>query len=261
MWGSAAFHAGIVTFLVGLGFTVKPVPRLRVRSRRRALAIAAGGALLAAGALNAPACDAQVRRPSNALDAFIPAWQFHEVHTHHVPAPPARVFEAIKRVRADEILLFQALTWIRRGGRSLPPGILNAGSESPIVDVATKGGFVVLADDAPRELVLGAIVARPPGGRLVLTRERFREPFPPGYALAAMNFRIIDDGAGGSIVSTETRVHATSPAVRRRFAAYWRVIYPGSALIRRMWLRAIARRAREAPRRRGWARRVPRLHP
>jgi len=40
-----------------------------------------------------------------------------------------------------------------------------------------------------------------------------------------------------------TRVFASGPAARRRFAAYWRVIYPGSALIRRMWLRAIERRA------------------
>jgi hypothetical protein len=38
-------------------------------------------------------------------------------------------------------------------------------------------------------------------------------------------------------------VFANSPWARRGFAAYWRVIYPGSALIRRMWLRAIARRA------------------
>jgi len=30
---------------------------------------------------------------------------------------------------------------------------------------------------------------------------------------------------------------------RRRFAAYWRLIYPGSALIRRSWLRAIRQRA------------------
>jgi hypothetical protein len=44
-------------------------------------------------------------------------------------------------------------------------------------------------------------------------------------------------------VSTETRVFATSPAARRRFAAYWRVIYPGSAIIRRSWLRAIRHRA------------------
>jgi len=38
-------------------------------------------------------------------------------------------------------------------------------------------------------------------------------------------------------------VFANSPSARRRFAAYWRVIYPGSAIVRRMWLRAIARRA------------------
>ena len=31
-----------------------------------------------------------------------------------------------------------------------------------------------------------------------------------------------------------------------RFALYWRVIYPGSALIRRMWLRALRLRAERA---------------
>jgi hypothetical protein len=41
-------------------------------------------------------------------------------------------------------------------------------------------------------------------------------------------------------------VFATDPASCRRFAVYWRVIYPGSALIRRMWLRAIRLRAERA---------------
>ena len=41
----------------------------------------------------------------------------------------------------------------------------------------------------------------------------------------------------------ETRVHATDAPTKRKFAAYWRTIYPGSALIRVMWLRAIRRRA------------------
>ena len=58
-----------------------------------------------------------------------------------------------------------------------------------------------------------------------------------------MNFVVTQDGASGSVVSTETRVYANSPSARRRFAAYWRVIYPGSAILRRMWLRAIQRRA------------------
>jgi hypothetical protein len=31
------------------------------------------------------------------------------------------------------------------------------------------------------------------------------------------------------------------------FGAYWRVIYPGSSLIRYMWLRAIKKRAEAQP--------------
>jgi hypothetical protein len=57
-----------------------------------------------------------------------------------------------------------------------------------------------------------------------------------------MNFRLEDEGET-CLVSTETRVQTTDASSRRRFAMYWFVIYPGSALIRRMWLRAIKRRA------------------
>ncbi len=48
------------------------------------------------------------------------------------------------------------------------------------------------------------------------------------------------------LVTAETRVYATDASARRRFARYWRVIYPGSALIRRRWLRAMKRRAEAA---------------
>jgi len=58
-----------------------------------------------------------------------------------------------------------------------------------------------------------------------------------------MNFLVTPDGPNGSLVSTETRVFANSSNARRRFARYWRAIYPGSALIRVMWLRAVRRRA------------------
>ena len=58
-----------------------------------------------------------------------------------------------------------------------------------------------------------------------------------------MNLRIEDAGPAACTLTTETRVYATDASTRRRFALYWRVIYPGSALIRRMWLRAIAHRA------------------
>ena len=108
-----------------------------------------------------------------------------------------------------------------------------------------RTGFLLLAEESDRELVIGAVVAAPPGWRL---RDRpTPEAFPafrqPNFALAAMNFRLEDAGGGETLLTTETRVFATDAAARRRFAPYWRTIYPGSALIRVMWLRAIVRRA------------------
>lgn len=246
MIGSAVVYCGLVLAFFGLVFIVKPIHRLRIRTRRQGLAVVVAGVTLAVIGALLPAPESRASPARTRLDEFAPAWQFREFHSMGIAAPPARVFEAIKSVRADEILLFRTLTWIRRGGRPVPESILNAGDSTSIIDVALRSGFVRLADDSPRELVVGTIVAAPPGAGGAVTPEVFRKPMPPGYALATMNFLVRPNRSGGSLVSTETRVFATSDGARRRFAVYWRVIYPGSALIRRMWLRAIKRRAEGA---------------
>jgi hypothetical protein len=178
------------------------------------------------------------------LDEFVPVWQFRERHTRRIGASPARVYEAIKNIRANEILFFKTLTWIRRGGRRTSESILNAGDSAPLLDVATKSGFIYLAEDSPREIVVGTVIIAPPGVDCAPTPQMFKTTLAPGFALAAMNFLVTPDAQNGSVVSTETRVFASSAGARKRFARYWRIIYPGSALIRRMWLRAVERRAR-----------------
>jgi hypothetical protein len=243
MWGSVVVYSGVILALGGLVMVLKPAAWLRIGTRRRALLVAAAGALLALMGLGLPVSEQRITRAETALDRFAPAWQFREVHSLRIAAPPARVYEAIQRVRADEIFLFQALTWIRRGGRALPPSILNAGNRQSLIDVATSSGFVTLADSVPHELVIGTVVMAPAGVQGTLTPEVFLQRLPPGFALAAMNFLVAGDGTDGSVVVTETRVFANSPAAQRRFAVYWRIIYPGSAIIRRMWLRAIRHRA------------------
>jgi hypothetical protein len=222
---------------------IRPIHRLGVTKRPRGLALAGAGALMAAGGLIAPAAESRVDRAETRLDEFAPRWQFREHHTIRIRASPERVFEAIKRVRADEISLFHTLTWIRRGGREAPESILNAGDRAALIDVATRTGFVALAEDPARELVIGTVVVAPPGVRRALAPETFLEPLPAGFALATMNFLVAPDGPNASLVSTETRVFANDDSARRRFAVYWRLIYPGSAIIRRMWLRAIRQRA------------------
>jgi hypothetical protein len=177
------------------------------------------------------------------LDEFMPVWQFSEKHSTKVRAAPQQVFEALTRVRANEILFFQTLTWIRRGGRNLPQSILNPGDSMPLLEVATRNGFIYLANEPPHELVVGTLLIVPPNTRGALTPETFKNPLAPGSAIAAMNFLVTPEGPNAAILSTETRVFANNADSRRRFARYWRLIYPGSALIRRMWLRAVRRRA------------------
>lgn len=219
---------------------------MRTGTRRRGLTIAGVGLAIAIAAALWPAAAVRIASPSSKLDAFMPIWEFSEHHVMEVPAPPSQVFAAIHEVRAGEIALFQLLTTIRRGGRRTRASILNAPDDSPILEVATRSGFVWLADDPPRELVVGTVIAAPQSGQRGKPRlgpEEFRRPLPAGFTLATMNFLVTSDPAGGSIVSTETRVHANSAESRRRFAFYWRLIYPGSSLIRVMWLRAIRLRS------------------
>ena len=191
-----------------------------------------------------PASEQDVRSPSSQLDAFMPRYQFHEFHKIDVAAPPAQVYRAIQEVTAGEIPMFQTLTWIRRFGRTTPTSIVNAPASAPILEVATTTSIMYLARDEPEEVVIGTTVVSPTGTRegVPVDPAAFKAFTAPGFALAAMNFRVAAAGRG-SVVTTETRVFATSLSARRRFAMYWRVIYPGSALIRRSWLHAVRRRA------------------
>src|SRR3990172_3678908 len=238
--------AGLALAAVGLLSLLKPLRFLGVRSRLRALGVLAGGALFVVVGGSPPAEEVRVARPESRLDEFAPVYQFSERHVARVEAPPVRVFSAIRSVTADEILLFRTLTWIppflrpRRCGRPGPESILPAPEKSPLLDVATATSFLLLAEEPDREIVIGTLVLAPSGFRPRdrPTPDAFKRLSAPGFAKASMNFRVEPDGRGGSNVFTETRVFATDAPSRRRFAAYWRVIYPGSALIRRMWVPA-----------------------
>lgn len=171
-----------------------------------------------------PPQDERAVNAATNLDRVMPEWQFRERHVTHVAAPPERVYESIFPVTANEILLFRTLTSIRRLGRPAPSSIMNAPENEPLLQLATRTSFRYVAIDPPKEIVVESVIIRPRG------------------AIAAMNFLVTPDGHGGSFLSTETRVDAI-PSVRRRFAVYWRLIRPGSGIIRVMWLRAIRKRA------------------
>lgn len=241
-------YLGLTAALLGAVSLVRPLSFLGIRRRPRAVILLALGLVFVVAGWMLPARERRVVATRYALDEFAPVYQFNEFHSILIRAPRERVYQAIKLVTADEILFFRTLIWIRRFGRYGPESIMNPPERQPLLAVATRTSFLLLREEQNREIVVGTVVVSPPGWRPSRrpTPEDFKAFHEPGFALAAMNFFLEDANPGACRVTTETRVYATDLSVRRRFAAYWRVIYPGSALIRRMWLRAIALRA-ESP--------------
>ena len=180
------------------------------------------------------------------LDEFLPGHDANEVHSTRVAAPPDRVLAAVRELTPREVPLLVALMAMRRVPEAIlrrSAAKLRRGLDLAILDGMTGGGFVLL-EERPEALVLG-VVGRfwtTDGGVEQLGPASFAAFDAPGFAKGAMNFhaRAAD---GGTLLTTETRIHATDESARRSFGRYWRVIGPFSALIRRAWLRAIRKRA------------------
>jgi hypothetical protein len=108
--------------------------------------------------------------------------------------------------------------------------------------------FLILEEEPGRELVFGVVGPfwqwrrgrLPP--RIPRTPGEFAAALAEGRMAAVGNLRA-DPGPSGSTVWTETWVIAPAPAQTVAFTAYWLLIGPFSAWIRRLLLRAGRRRA------------------
>jgi len=234
---------GIATVLAGLVSLARPLRFLGVRTRWRGLAVALCGLGVAATAVLWPARVMRPGRTDQRLDRYLAEYQFSEYHEARVRAPADGVVKAVRQVSLADMPAAVLLLRIRAaaGGRfrGSPP------DPRPILDTMFQPGSGFLALDVvePGELVYGMVgfVHQPPPP--VATPQQFAAFDAPGGLRVVFNLRVVEEGHGVVRVSTETRCLANGDAARRTFAAYWRIIYPGSAIIRRVWLDAIVTRA------------------
>ena len=179
------------------------------------------------------------------IDRFLPEYDWNEVHSVEVAAAPPAVLAALRAVTAGEMRLVGLLMRLR----AVPARLLGhrrpAQDDGPVLATILRSTFVLLAENES-ETVVGTI------GRFWQARathadirdgDAFVAFDDAGWAKAAMNFWTSDAGRGRTRLSTETRIALTDARARRRFAAYWLVVRPGSGLIRRLWLRAVKKRA------------------
>jgi hypothetical protein len=186
--------------------------------------------------------------PAPLLDAALARYDFAERHQLVAPAEPAAVYAALRRLDLSRSRVIRWLFLLR----GLPALFTRARRRGPplhlTMDSLLRSGFVLLADDAPREMVLG-LAGRfwtPSGGRVLLTAAEFQSFEQPGYAKVAWNFTLAPAGGGRTLLSTETRVLCYGATARRCFRIYWLLIRPFSGWIRMEMLRAAGCQAQTA---------------
>ena len=243
-------YVGFCAVLVGFISIIKPLKFLKIRSRRMGTAVLLSGLGLAIVAMTWPVGLKQATGNHRRIDDFLPAYHFHEIHSIRIHAPPDRVFRAIKAVTPQEILFLRPLLEIRQFPERLQGKPSTPLPAEPILEAFVDSGFLLLAEELNQEIALGTT------GQIIESESD--EPPPeidspqafvalkdPGYAKVVMTIYIEDEGEDSSRVTTETRIFANDPATLKRFAAYWRVIYPGSAILRITWLWAINQRVQD----------------
>src|SRR3954452_5634503 len=184
------------------------------------------------------------------LDQFMPRFDTRSQHAIEVHAPAQAVFAAVEAVTVKEVRLLRELELIRALPRLATTGRLDVPTaDAPLVLSFTRGA-VLLGARPPEEVVAGAIGCfwRLAGNEPVVfgSPEEFLTFAEPGFAKAVVGFRLDPRGAE-ILLTTETRFVATHEATQRLMSRYWRIIRPGSNLIRTEWLRAIRRRALRCP--------------
>lgn len=203
------------------------------------------------------------------LDVVLPDADFSSTHRVWIGKDQASTWHVLLATRPLDLPVTTALL----GLRALPALLLgqplpspagstrpNAGTllRLPLLDALATAGIHPLAIDPPRSIAfglagrfweLGEVPPAPP-----TTLDAFRDAADDGLALAAIGIDVTGSNAG-CFLSTETRIRVDDPVARERFARYWRVVGPGSALIRRELLRSVMRRAegwRGFQRQSGW---------
>jgi len=243
---STLVYSGIVLALGGLANLVLPFRFLGIRKRVVGAVVLAGGVGLAATALLWPAPMFRVAPRGTVLDVTMPEFQFSERHFTRIHARPDQVMQAVRQSTFGDMKSLVTLLKIRGAVLRAPfPGIGDLQNKR-ILEAFAASGY--LPGDSEHEIgMFGVVNAREKRRPEVHNLREFTDYREPGGVKTAFYFNVEDAGGGWSTLCTETRMVALDDATRRGVGRYWRLIVPGSGLLRIQWLEGIKKRAEGMP--------------
>jgi hypothetical protein len=239
---STLAYFGIALALCGLANLAIPFRFLGIRKRAIGALVLAGGVVLVFTGLLWPAPLIRVAQHETLLDDVMPEYQFSERHSERIHAKPEQVMQAIRQSTFGDMKSLSTLLKIRGAALRTPD---NNGVFSPdkrVLDSFAASGYI--AGGSEHEIVMcGGAIVRAKRPLEMRTLQEFADYREQGAVKIGYDFIVDDAGGGWSKVTAETRVVATDDFTRRGMGRYWRLIVPGSGLLRRQWLDGIKRRA------------------
>lgn len=177
------------------------------------------------------------------IDNWLPQFDTSASHAIAIRASREKVYASLVKLDMRDSRLIRLLFAIRSFNFTFRNKEKSLGLT---LDGLKRNGFVMLDENPQQELVLGLVGKfwTPSGTMQRLSRDEFSTFTCQGFAKAAWNF-FIEEDAGITILSTETRIVCTDAASRRKFFRYWFIVKPFSGLIRKAMLRTIKRQAEQ----------------
>ncbi len=243
---STLAYSGIVLALCGLANLVVPFRFLGIRKRATGALILAGGVGLTVAALLWPAPMIRVAQHRTRLDDIMPEYQFSEKHSARIHARPEQVMRAIRQSTVGDLKSLVTLLKIRGAVLRTPFHDIGDLQDKRLLDRFSASGY--LFGGSEHEIaVFWVWNVRANRRPEVRTLQEFADYREQGAVKIAFDFNVEEAGDGWSPISTETRVVALDDFTRRGMARYWRLIVPGSGLLRLQWLEGIKKRAESMP--------------
>ena len=192
------------------------------------------------------------------IERLLPAFDATRVEHRLIPGEIEAVYAATREadfVRAwNGSAVVRLLFWLRGLGERIVSAVGGRRVEEPqeperlrLADMATRGDWVLLGDDRPREIAFG-VIGRFWNGETEWERidaSEFAAFERPGFGKIACNFSLRPYGTHHTLVSYEARTKTTDPEARKAFLRYWRPLSPFIGLAMRAQLRVIDQEARK----------------
>jgi hypothetical protein len=246
------FWIGVILTIIGVISLIKPLAFLFILDRIIAALIMLGGVLIAISSLLFPIRTRHSPTNNQKIDSLLPVYAFNEFHEVRINASPEKIKQVLQVTGIKNIPVARLLMGIRGIADEdidLSDRASNNLVGSNTVSTPDFNFFVVAPDEWITVMILKSVIipnnANQPAPPEISTLEQFTAFNQLGYVKVAVNFRFITTDNNETILTTETRNNGITRKDNRAFGYYWRIIYPGSAIIRRVWLDTIRNKAQK----------------